>query len=184
MEEPFPIMEGGWSCSISRVSSAVYPESCAMIDCMILAKPLISGLIALKCQTLRILNFDFEGAVAAGVLAPNMSITDTVAIFSLDDKGQDVLCVWSKTIESWTQSTDLEIKTFQPPSPGKYRIKYRLGLFSNHVAGESTMVVKFPRKGANRFASFELETLSIQEIREVRACFVWSLLSGFDSKLP
>ena len=96
-----------------------------------------------------------------------MTSTDTVAIFSLDDRGQDVACVWSETIPSWTHSTDLNITTFRPPSPGKYGIKYRLGLYSDHVVGETTMVVKFPRKGANRFATFELETLSIQEIREV-----------------
>lgn len=118
-------------------------------------------------QTMSIMNFDFEGAVAAGATPPQMSSADTVAIFSLDDKLQDALCVWSASIESWTDSKDLKISTFKPPSPGQYRIKYMLGLYSNYVAGETTMVVKFPRKGANRFATFELETLSIHEIREV-----------------
>jgi hypothetical protein len=129
--------------------------------------PIVCDIDSWPWQTMSIKNFDFEGAVAAGTTPPQMSSTDTVAIFSLDDKLQEISCVWSARIENWTKSKDLKISTFRPPSPGQYRIKYMLGLYSNYVAGETTMLVKFPRRGANRFATFELETLTIQEIREV-----------------
>jgi len=116
----------------------------------------------------RVDNFDFVRAAAMGVEPPRMSASDSVAIFAIGAKGEDAKCVWLQVVPSWTQSTDLNVSTFKPPAPGQYCIKYRLGMYDDSVAGETLFTVKFPRKGANRFATFELETLSIQAIREAR----------------
>ena len=117
---------------------------------------------------LSVVNFDFELAAASGIEPPHMCTSDSVAIFAVGDMGEDLDCVWSQKVHAWTQQTDYKITSFKPPSPGQYRIKYRLGQYENSVAGETKLVVKFPRRGANRFSTFELETLSIQEIREAR----------------
>jgi hypothetical protein len=124
-------------------------------------------------------NFDFELAAASGNEPPHMSTSDSVAIFAVGETGEDLDCVWSQKVHSWTQQTDFKITTFKPPSPGPYRIKYRLGQYNNSVAGKTELAVKFPRRGVNRFATFELETLSIQEIREAR---VYVSLSMIDMK--
>ena len=60
---------------------------------------------------------------------------------------EDLTCVWRENVPSWTQTTDLSVKSFHPPSPGQYKIMYRLGQYDDSVAGETSFTVTFPRKG-------------------------------------
>jgi hypothetical protein len=118
--------------------------------------------------TLSVTNFDFENAAATGIVPPRMSSTDTLAIFAVGDNGEDQKCMWLEMVPEWTETTSLNITSLKPPAPGQYRIKYRLGQYNNYVAGEALFSIKFPRKGSNRFSTFELETLTMEEIREAR----------------
>ena len=116
--------------SVSDVFSVVFPEI------MISAPERVEVGHSFKV-TFALSNFDFDHAAETGNYPPLMSGKDSVSIFAVGEKGEDLDCVWSESVVEWTRTTDLTISTFKPPAPGKYRIKYQLGLHDMHVAGQT-----------------------------------------------
>ena len=147
--------------SVSDVFSVVFPEI------MISAPERVEVGHSFKV-TFALSNFDFDHAAETGNYPPLMSGKDSVSIFAVGEKGEDLDCVWSESVVEWTRTTDLTISTFKPPAPGKYRIKYQLGLHDMHVAGQTVFSIKFQRKATNRFWRSDTGSLSMDQTREAR----------------